>query len=68
MKLYANTICFGLLFVFFCNDQKAQVVSDYCQVAKIIIASRQDTAETLRSIRAENAKIRKLCKTVEPKQ
>lgn len=67
MKLYANTICFGLLVVFFCNDQKAQAISDYCQVAKIIVASRQDTAETLRAIRAENAKIRRLCKKEEPK-
>lgn len=61
MKLYSSTICFGLLIVFFCQDQKPVVISEYCSVAKIIIASRNDTAETLAAIRAENAKIRRLC-------
>lgn len=57
-----KTVCFGLLFVFFCPaDKPAQAVDSYCQVAKTIRASRQDTAETLAAIRAENAKIRKLC-------
>jgi len=62
LKLYSSTICLGLIFVFFCPQEKpAEAVSEYCQVAKIIRASRQDTAETLAAIRAENAKIRKLC-------
>lgn len=62
MKLYSSTICLGLIFVFICPQEKpAQVVSEYCQVAKTIRASRNDTAETLAAIRAENAKIRRLC-------
>ena len=56
-------VCFGLLFVFFCpGDKPVQAVDSYCQVAKTIVASRNDTAETLAAIRAENAKIRRLCK------
>ena len=43
------------------GGDKAGTVSEYCQTARIIIASRHDTAETLKQIRAENAKIRKLC-------
>ncbi len=29
MKLY-STVCFGLLVVFMCNDEKPAVVSDFC--------------------------------------
>jgi hypothetical protein len=57
-----KTVCFGLLVVFWCNADKPAAVDSYCQVARPIVASRRDTAETLAAIRAENAKIRKLCK------
>ena len=68
MKLYSSTVCFGLLVVFFCPQEKpAQAVSEYCQVAKVIRASRNDTAETLAAIRAENAKFRKLCQKASAK-
>lgn len=63
MKLYSSTICLGLIFVFFCPQEKpVQAVDSYCQVAKTIVASKSDTPETLAAIRAENAKIRKHCR------
>lgn len=63
MKLYASTVCLGLLVVFVCNDKtpKPVVVSEFCQNTKIIRGSRKDTPETLAQIRAENAKIRRHC-------
>lgn len=30
MKLY-NQVCFGLIFVFFCNTEQSAVVSDFCK-------------------------------------
>ena len=65
MKLYSSTVCFGLLgLIIICPQEKpVQAVDSYCQVAKTIVASSRDTAETMAAIRAENAKIRRLCKT-----
>lgn len=60
MKLYSQ-VCFGLLVVFFCNTEKPTVVSDFCSSGKLIIASRQDTPETLSQIRTHNAKIHAHC-------
>lgn len=57
-----KTICYGLIFVFFCQPDKTPVIDSYCEVAKIIRPSRQDTPNTLKAILAENAKIRKICK------
>lgn len=69
MKLYASTICVGLLVVFFCNDKTPPVVvSDYCSNSKTIIASSRDTPETLAQIRAENAKRRKHCPKIQLNQ
>ncbi len=61
MTLYSSTICFGLVLVMFCQPEKPIVVSDLCATAKIIVASRRDTPETLRQVRTANAKIRRLC-------
>lgn len=57
-----NTLCFGFLVIFACQGEQPTAISEYCQTARTIRASRSDTAETLRQIRAENAKIRRLCK------
>ena len=57
-----NTLCFGFLVVFMCQGEKPTAISEYCQTARTIQASRSDTAETLAQIRRENAKIRRLCK------
>lgn len=43
-----------------CTEPAEKVVVDtFCQTAETIIASRNDTAETLRQVRRENAKRRK---------
>ena len=57
-----NTLCFGFLVVFACQGEKPTAISEYCQTARTIQASRSDTAQTLAQIRRENAKIRRLCK------
>jgi len=62
MKLYSSTVCLGLLVVFICEPTKPVAVSEFCQVAKTIIASKSDTPETLSQVRRENAKFRRLCK------
>lgn len=61
MKLYSSTLCFGFLVIFVCQQAKELAISEYCQTARIIVASRLDTADTLTQIRRENAKVRKLC-------
>lgn len=56
-----NTLCFGFLVVFACQGEKPTAISEYCQTARTIQASRSDSAQTLAQIRRENAKIRRLC-------
>lgn len=55
MRLYASTLCFGLLVFMVCEDAKPVVTRDFCQIFEEmrIKPSRQDTVETRRQIAAQ---------------
>ncbi len=67
MKLYASTVCVGLLIIMFCDDkQKAPVVvEDFCQRAKIIRLTEKTidalSRPELDQINIHNEKVRR-CK------
>lgn len=45
------------------KPEMPMIVNDYCEVSETIIASRRDTAETLRQVLRENTKRRRMgCK------
>lgn len=56
-------MCIGLL-VMWCQTAPPAVVSDYCQIARPVKVSRQDTPETIRQASIEWRKYRRLCPAV----
>lgn len=70
MRLY-STVCFGLLVVFLCNDEKPAVVSDFCdqvrsEVQKFRALSEAEIAALQRprkeAILSLRRKYERLCK------
>ena len=59
-----KTVCIGLILFFVCQPTAAppDAIRSFCTTAKVIVASRHDTAETLAAIRAHNKKLARLCK------
>lgn len=60
-------VCFGLLFVMWCEGPKAApspALSDYCQIAKPIRMSHSDTRGTKEQVARENLKIKRICRNV----
>lgn len=45
MKLYASTICLGLIFVFLCPKEETLVVSDFCKQAEPDIVRLQKLSD-----------------------
>lgn len=58
-------LCFGLLIVFACPEDKPIPISDYCQQARIIRLDREElarmTAESKLQIAKHNTKWKRLC-------
>jgi hypothetical protein len=53
--------CFGLLITYCTMQTPAPAGNAYCQIAKPIYWSRDDTLESKRQIDRENAKWKRLC-------
>lgn len=53
-------LCIGIL-VMWCSTAQPSVVSDYCQIARPVLVSRNDTPETIRRASVELRKWKRLC-------
>lgn len=65
MKLYASTVCVGLIVVFFCNAPKQDVISDFCRLtaADIVRLQKLTDAEIAALTRPRKEAILSLRKT-----